>query len=155
MLKLEKGNTFIFRTGQRTSVHLVNHNAFAVLTLNNAAVFMQKISHFSCKIDYCLYLEDLAKPGVEVVCVGRHSSFQIWRLEGDVLEGQGRRDCVENLEKLKLEKFVLSWKSNDDDAGNSFITCSGLILPASKEATCDCKMNLDDLSQSAVAFIFV
>ena len=45
------------------------------------------------------YLEDLAKPGVEVVCVGRHSSFQIWRLEGDVLEGQGRRDCVENLEK--------------------------------------------------------
>ena len=117
---------------------------------------MQKIFYFSCNIVRLFiprYLEDLAKPGVEVVCVGRHSSLQIWRLEGDVLEGQGRRDCVENLEKLKLEKFVFSWKSNDDNA--SFITCSGLILPASKEATCDCKMNLDDLSRSAVAFIFV
>ena len=62
---------------------------------------MQKISYFSCNIVRLFiprYLEDLAKPGVEVVCVGRHSSLQIWRLEGDVLEGQGRRDCVENLE---------------------------------------------------------
>ena len=44
-------------------------------------------------------LEDLAEPGVEVVCVWWHSALQIWRLEGDVLEGEGWRDRVENLEE--------------------------------------------------------
>ena len=47
----------------------------------------------------CTHLEDLAEPGVEVVRVCWHSPFQVWRLEGDVLEGQGWGDRVENLEK--------------------------------------------------------
>ena len=54
----------------------------------------------------CSHLEDLAEPGVEVVRVCWHSPFQVWRLEGDVLERQGWGDRVENLEKgQKLKKI--------------------------------------------------
>ena len=62
------------------------------------------------------HLEDLAEPGVEVVCVWRHSALQIWRLEGDVLEGKGWRDRVENLEKTKVEAknfFLLHGEENN------------------------------------------
>ena len=56
----------------------------------------------------CTHLEDLAEPGVEVVRVCWHSPFQVWRLEGDVLEGQGWGHRVENLEKgQKLKKSIL------------------------------------------------
>ena len=80
----------------------------------------------------CSHLEDLAEPGVEVVRVCWHSPFQVWRLEGDVLEGQGWRDRVENLEKGQKFKLFSKLKFSPF---SSFITCSGLMLPASKAAT--------------------
>ena len=72
--------------------------------------FLQKVSSFrsvplfACTsqledLVLCTHLEDLAEPGVEVVRVCWHSPFQVWRLEGDVLERQGWGDRVENLEK--------------------------------------------------------
>ena len=66
---------------------------------SGTAVLMQKVSSFrSVPLFAWTHLEDLAEPGVEVVCVWWHSAFQIWRLEGDVLEGEGWRHRVENLE---------------------------------------------------------
>ena len=67
---------------------------------SGTAVLLQKVSSFrSVPLFACTtHLEDLAEPGVEVVCVWGHSAFQIWRLEGDILEGEGWRDRVENLE---------------------------------------------------------
>ena len=103
---------------------------------SGAVVLLQKVSSFrsvplfACSshledLVLCTHLEDLAEPGVEVVGVGRHSALQIWRLEGDVLEGQGRRDCVENLEEKSQ-----NWKSLSSLGSLTTTTLVILLSPA-------------------------
>ena len=125
-------------------MHFIAASCVSPLWGWRAAVFMQKISNFSC---YCLFVQTWRIWPSQELRLSVYGGTLPSR-SGGWRETYWKARAGETVWKTwrrKVKAFKIFFSS-------SFITCSGLILPASKAATWDCQVNIFSIS-SAKQFI--